>query len=229
MKIFDPQVFGNRRIDIIGAGATGSRIALSLAKLGVQNLHVWDFDTIAEHNIANQAYSVSDIGRLKVEALADLIEEATGLHIEQHPVAVDADTQLGEAVFLLTDTMKSRRLIWEGAVKFKPLTNVMIETRMGAETGRVYTTNPSDYDEGKAWEATLCEDTEAADSLCGSRITVGPTAEIISGLAVWQFMRWVTWYATGENKPDSEVIFAVRPMCMMSRQFVASGAAPALQ
>jgi hypothetical protein len=96
---------------------------------------------------------------------------------------------------------------------------------MGAETGRVYTTIPSDYDECKAWEATLCEDDKAVDSLCGSRITVGPTAEIISGLAVWQFMYWAAWYATGENKPMSEVIFAVRPMFVMSRQFVIPTAA----
>jgi len=224
MKVFDPGTFGNRRVDVIGAGATGSRIALSLAKLGVQNLHVWDFDKIAEHNCANQAYGIEDIGRLKVEALAELIEDSTGLQITQHPVAVDGDTQLGEIVFLLTDTMASRKTIWDGAIKFKPMTNVMIETRMGAETGRIYTVLPSDYDECKAWESTLCKDEEAVDSLCGSRITVGPTAEMISGLAVWQFMRWAAWHTTGNDKPDSEVIFSVRPMFTMSRQFVVSKA-----
>ena len=42
-EIFNPSEFNPERIDIIGAGALGAEIVLQLAKLGIENLHVWDF------------------------------------------------------------------------------------------------------------------------------------------------------------------------------------------
>ena len=38
VEVFSPDAFGSRRIDIIGAGASGSRIVLALAKLGIENI-----------------------------------------------------------------------------------------------------------------------------------------------------------------------------------------------
>src|SRR5215813_5940026 len=84
VEVFSRDAFGNKRIDVIGAGATGSRIVLSLAKLGLENIHVWDFDTVEGHNIANQAYGMGDIGKLKVDALHDLVKAQTGLSIHKH-------------------------------------------------------------------------------------------------------------------------------------------------
>ena len=111
LSVFSPHAFGKKRVDIIGAGATGSRIVLSLAKLGVENIHVWDFDKVEEHNIANQIYGLENIGEPKVRALADVIKKSTGTAITAHDERVDGSKQLGEAVFLLTDTMESRKEI----------------------------------------------------------------------------------------------------------------------
>ena len=56
-------------VHIIGCGAIGSHIAEQLARLDIKNIHLWDFDTVSAHNIANQYYRNSDINTPKVEAL----------------------------------------------------------------------------------------------------------------------------------------------------------------
>jgi molybdopterin/thiamine biosynthesis adenylyltransferase len=217
LKVFSPADFGSTRIDIIGVGATGSRIALSIAKLGVSNLHIWDFDKIESHNLANQAFGLADVGRPKVEAMADLIKAQTGLEVVPHNEAVTGRTRLGNVVFLLTDTMKSRKEIWEGAIKYKPHISAMIETRMGVDEGRVYVARPTAPAEIDMWEGTLCDDKEATESLCGSRITVGPTAEVISGLAVWRFISWFKFHKDGGEAPPVETIMFLNPSGFMTR------------
>jgi molybdopterin/thiamine biosynthesis adenylyltransferase len=220
LDVFSPQKFGQRRIDVIGAGATGSRIVLSLAKLGIDDIHVWDFDVVESHNIANQAYALADIGRPKVEALRDLVKAQTGLEISIHNERVDGKQALGHVVFLLVDTMAARKEIFEKGLRYKPRTKLMIETRMGADEGRVYTINPNKPAQVKGWEATLYGDEAAPVSACGTSITVGPTAELISGLAVWQFIRWAAIDAGHQDALEHEILFVLRPtMTTMGSKF----------
>jgi molybdopterin/thiamine biosynthesis adenylyltransferase len=59
------------RVVVIGAGSTGSALALSLARAGVGWLRVVDPDRVELTNLAAQhVYSLHDVGRPKVEALA---------------------------------------------------------------------------------------------------------------------------------------------------------------
>lgn len=220
VDVFSPDAFDGKTIDVIGAGATGSRIVLSLAKLGLLNIRVWDFDEVEAHNIANQAYSLDDIGTLKVEALQKLVKQQTGTKIEIHPEAVDGTQELGDVVFLLTDTMASRKEIWKKGLRYKTRTRLMIETRMGSDEGRVYTIEPKRPKQVKGWEETLYDDVETEVSACGTSISVGPTAEYLSGLAVWQFIRWHAINSKqAEDKVDHELIFGMRAPFIISRSF----------
>ncbi len=219
IDVFSRDAFGDRRIDVVGAGATGSRIVLSLAKLGLENIHVWDFDTVEAHNIANQVYGMGDIGKLKVDALHDLVKAQTGLTIHKHAQRVDGSQELGDVVFVLTDTMASRKEIWKKGIRYKMRTKLMIETRMGASEGRVYTVVPTRAPHVKGWEGTLYDDAVAEVSACGTAITVGPTAEYLSGLAVWQLIRWQAIEQGKEDTLDNEILFGLRPPYIMTRQF----------
>lgn len=218
--VFSATAFGDKRIDVIGAGATGSRIALSLAKLGVSNLHVWDFDSVESHNIANQAFRLQDIGKLKVEALAEIVKELTGISIVQHNEMVDGSQKLGEIVFVLTDTMASRKEIFEKGLKLKPWTKVFFETRMGVSDYRIYSINPLKPAEYKAYDGTLYADEAAEVSACGSKISVGPTAEAVSAAAVWQFILW-NKIQNGEEVEDffNEIIYGFNPVCVFTNKF----------
>jgi hypothetical protein len=220
MSIFSPDQFGHRRVDVIGAGATGSRIAMSLAKLGLTSIHVWDFDTIEAHNVANQLFGNDQLGQKKVAALAELIKRATGTKITIHDEKVDGNQPLGEVVFLLVDSMAGRKEIWSRGLKFKPQTKLLIETRMGADSGRVYTLNPSKMTHIKAYEQTLYADEETEVSACGASISVGPTAEVVSGLAVWQLIRWFSIEQGKDDSLENEIVFSLRPMStIISRSF----------
>lgn len=219
IDVFSPASFGKRRIDVIGAGATGSRIVLGLAKLGLDNIHVWDFDSVESHNIANQAYALADIGKTKLDALKELVKAATGLDIDTHAERVDGTQELGEIVFLLTDTMSSRKEIWNKGLRYKSRTKLVIETRMGKDQGRVYVVNPMKPSQVKAYEGTLYDDEVAEVSACGTNITVGATAEFLSGLAQTQLIRWNEVQQGKEDALDHEIIFGLNPPIFMTRRF----------
>lgn len=219
LSVFDPYKFGDKRVDVIGCGATGSRIAMSLAKLGISNLHIWDFDIVEAHNIANQIFEQDDIGKNKVDALAKHILEATGLQVNVHVQKVDGSQKLGEVVFVLTDTMSSRKEIWGKGIRYQLQIQLMIETRMGSDNGRIYAINPCKRSHVKAWEDTLHSDEVSEISACGTSISVGPTAEIVSGLAVWQFVRWFESEKNIDEESDQEILFSLRPMQTITRQF----------
>lgn len=56
VNIFKPEEF-KTPIQIIGAGATGSWVALSLAKMGIENMTIYDFDEVGMHNLPNQCFT----------------------------------------------------------------------------------------------------------------------------------------------------------------------------
>ena len=63
------------RINIVGCGSVGATLAENLVRLGITNLALWDMDVVNPHNLANQIFRQQDIGRPKVEALADILFE----------------------------------------------------------------------------------------------------------------------------------------------------------
>ena len=61
------------RVAIIGCGGLGSNVAAMLVRSGVGELTIIDFDRVEEDNLNRQMFFRDDIGRLKSEALADLL------------------------------------------------------------------------------------------------------------------------------------------------------------
>lgn len=218
-SVFDPDAFGNKRIDVIGVGATGSKVVLSLAKLGIEKIRVWDPDVVEKHNVGNQAFGNDDVGKTKVSALAEMVLRQTGLVLEQRAEYVDGTQELGPIVFLLTDTMASRKQIWEGSLRFKSRVKLMIETRLGADSMYIYSINPCALPEVEGWEATLCEDAKVERSACGSKTSVGPSAGILAEKAVWQLIRWFAIENGQEDVLDHEIMECFRPPAIYNRQF----------
>jgi hypothetical protein len=114
--------------------------------------------------------------------------------------------------------------IFQQAIKNQPRTSVLIEVRMGAAEGRVYTLNPCDPAHFAAYEETLGRDEEepTEPGVCRANPSVGPTGDIISGLAVWQFFKWWNWnYALDEGAsvipqpPEFELRWMVLPITML--------------
>jgi molybdopterin/thiamine biosynthesis adenylyltransferase len=216
LSIFSPEKFGQRRIDIIGVGASGSHVALLVAKLGVKNLHIWDFDHVEDHNLANQMYGPDDVGKPKVDACADLIKYQTGLVVTKHNQKLEAGHKdLGEIVFLLVDSMKARTEIAEKCINMNFKTKLMIETRMGEETGMIYTVDMMNGMDYKSWKTTLYADEEAAPSACGAATTIGSTAMMVASYATWQMLNWIR----NDKIETNEIIFSTRPPMIDAHSF----------
>lgn len=56
-------------VAIAGLGGIGSHIAVDLARVGVGNLHLVDFDIVETSNLNRQVYFMKDIGQKKTESL----------------------------------------------------------------------------------------------------------------------------------------------------------------
>ena len=65
----------NKKIAIIGAGAIGSSLAISLARGGARFIGLWDGDHVEPGNICRSLYHKNFIGTQKSQALATMIKE----------------------------------------------------------------------------------------------------------------------------------------------------------
>lgn len=199
MELFDPHNF-NDPVTVIGCGATGSWLALALAKLGLTNITVYDFDVIESHNIPNQAYSISQIGQPKVNVLYDIIYNTTGTKINIKNERY-TNQRLTGIVFLMVDSMAERKRIWETSIKLKSQIKLMIEPRMGLDMGRIYNVNPLDMEQIKRYEETLYSDDVAEVSACGASMTVITTA---LGIASWCGRSLINWH--NKEELDNEIL-----------------------
>lgn len=131
-------------ITVIGAGAIGSYTTVALAKLGLENITVWDFDSVEAHNIGNQAFGVSQIGRKKVDALYNTIVEMAAVKI----VPVDEKFQDGcpatGHLFMLVDSMEARKVILDSVMYNNLPVSDIYEGRMGFLGGQTLHYTPTD-------------------------------------------------------------------------------------
>jgi molybdopterin/thiamine biosynthesis adenylyltransferase len=212
LEIFNPDKF-THPIHIIGVGATGSKITLELAKLGIDNIHVWDNDIVERKNVCNQEFGLNDVGKDKVDALADIVKLKTGLDLIKHNEFVK-DQELEGIIFLLTDSMSSRKEIYDNCLKLNLNIPVFIETRMGVDEGRLYTINPIDLQQLNEYEKSLYSSEEVTErSACGTVPGLGATSGFISSVVVWQFIMWYKRYVLNEENIvlKQRVLFYLNP------------------
>lgn len=195
-EIFNPRDH-DTGLTIIGAGAVGSRVFATLVELGLTRIKVFDPDSVEEHNLSNQAFSWNDVGDYKVNGLHRWAERKIGYagftsmnSLTRWPTAVTPENlhELDGTVFLLVDSLETRRQLVEALPS--PCFDIprVIDTRMAATHGVIYTFNPSDEEQRAQYLATLGADEDAEVSACGSPFSVAPTAALIANLAVWQFI-----------------------------------------
>jgi molybdopterin/thiamine biosynthesis adenylyltransferase len=73
--ILETDALLNVKTVISGCGSVGSQVALELARSGVGSFLLIDNDQLAYHNLCRHQCGISDVGRLKVDAVRDRILE----------------------------------------------------------------------------------------------------------------------------------------------------------
>jgi hypothetical protein len=161
----------NEPITIIGAGAIGSFVTLSLAKMGFENLTVYDFDKIEIENMNCQFYRKTDVGEFKVHALKDLVRSFTDVEITAKNEAYVSGVFPG-IVVMAVDSMKVRRLIWENHKEISFHTKLIIDGRMGGESALIYGMKPLSQEDIVSYEKTLYSDENAVQERCTAKATM---------------------------------------------------------
>ncbi|MDR0859901.1 MAG: ThiF family adenylyltransferase [Candidatus Peribacteria bacterium] len=221
-KFFNPEAFGGRTVVIIGAGAIGSHLIEQLARSGIWCIIVYDFDIVEEHNLHNQAFDRRHIGIKKVNAMMQIVAEATGLELEIYDEKVDGSQEMGEVVFLVVDSFDARRQIFERALEDSFTTKVVFDARMGATSGQVHMINPNNREDCIQWKKTLYNDNDVVvENSCRSKEAVGATALGVVCHLVWQFFDWFAW--TQGNGPEPVKLrqfnFSGTPTMFTNRDF----------
>lgn len=204
---FQPEKI-NCRIHIVGCGSVGATVAENLARCGITKFTLWDFDVVEPKNLANQIFRVKDIGKLKVEALKDILMDINPeieADVKLKPKGWNGE-QLNGFVFLAVDNIELRRKIVEMHFD-NPYVRAMFDFRTRLEDAQHYAANWSDLDMKKALLNSMAfSHDEAAEetpvSACNVTLSVCPTVRVICALGVANFMNF--W----NGKPLKKLILA---------------------
>lgn len=185
------------RIHIVGCGSVGSTLAENLSRCGVTKMTLWDFDTVEAHNIVNQMFRQQDVGKLKVEALKDILMDINPEikdDVELKPKGWEGKLMSGY-IFLCVDNIELRRTIVEKHMD-SPYVKAVFDFRTLLESAQHYAADWSDYkmkqDLLKSMQFSHEEAAEETPvSACGVTLGVATTVRLICALGVNNYINFV--------------------------------------
>lgn len=90
------------RVGVVGNGSVGGFIAESIARTGIEDMMLMDFDLVEELNLDRLNFATrDDIGRMKIDALGDFLEQratAATFRIDRVPFAIYEEEALRKAL-----------------------------------------------------------------------------------------------------------------------------------
>jgi molybdopterin/thiamine biosynthesis adenylyltransferase len=125
-------------ITIIGAGAIGSLVTMSLAKMGCGDITVYDDDTIEMHNLSNQFYREEDLERPKVEALKRIITSFCGIDITPVNKRFEGEDLETYVLVSAVDSMQVRHDLFKFLRETPLKPKLFVDGRMGALFGHTF-------------------------------------------------------------------------------------------
>jgi hypothetical protein len=173
-------------ITVIGVGAVGRQVTLQLAAIGARRIQLVDFDHVDESNITTQAYLAEDVGLPKVTALASAVKKLDStVELEMVHERFRPKLRVGKAIFCCVDSIETRSAIWRSVSR---RTEFWADGRMLGEAIRVLAV--TDHIGRHHYGATLFAGAAAQPGRCTARSTIY-SANILAGLMVHQFVRWL--------------------------------------
>lgn len=135
--------------------------------MGVPRLAVWDDDDVSEHNFPMSAYRLEkDFMRPKVDALRDIVKEATGLVIDARREKYEGQ-ELTDPVVVCVDTMEARQAVWRNA-RMNNDVAILIDTRTASKLLWVFAVQTCDHDDAAYYDHHVSYGSkQAAQHMCG--------------------------------------------------------------
>ena len=115
------------KVCVVGWWGIGSNSVYCLAKQGIMNIKVVDFDKVEIENTWSQFYTEKHIGMYKVEALQQQVLEQTGVKIDIVKSKYRSSNIKGyDVIILALDNLETRKQIVEDCESWQ----VILDTRM---------------------------------------------------------------------------------------------------
>jgi hypothetical protein len=167
--IFNPKKI-KATIGIVGVGSVGSFTTLALTKMGANVQSVFDSDIIEEHNIPNQFFKLSDIGKHKSVALKTLVKEFSGTDITTNPNVDNKTLFTNDIIISCVDSMEARKKIFAQVKRSK--IEWYLDSRMGGKVCTLLTVNMNNANSIMAYEKTLIDDKKTLQIPCTQKTII---------------------------------------------------------
>ncbi len=102
-------------VTLVGAGGIGAITALTLAKMGVNSLTIYDGDIVSPENMPTQLHRLGTEGESKVEALAKtlaLFSDDTTVFPIDGDIVLEGEPLSGQVIISAVDSITARKVIW---------------------------------------------------------------------------------------------------------------------
>ena len=195
-EFFQPEK-DDSMIHIVGCGSVGSTLAENLVRCGITRFTLWDFDKVENHNIVNQMFRQCDVGKLKVEALRDILIDINPEVSSKVTLKPDGWTGklLSGYIFLAVDSIELRREFVEKHMG-SPFVKAIFDCRTLLESAQGYAADWADLrSKENLLNSMQFSHSEAADetpvSACGITLGVATTVRLICALQVNNYINFV--------------------------------------
>lgn len=192
LEFFDPEKVKNRRHHIIGCGSIGSNVAELLARFGIENLVLYDFDIVESHNIANQIYTEEDVSFPKTEQLAKILYKINPKLKSTLKIRGKYENQtLTDYVFMCVDSVEVRQQIVKNNM-MNPMIKGIFDFRTTLYEGQCYYADWSKMREKESLLESLNFTHEEAlantpVSACGFELSVAPVVRMTAEWGIVNF------------------------------------------
>lgn len=184
-ELLDPALV-THDIVLIGCGAIGSHLAVSMARMGLTKIKFFDFDVIESKNVNNQAYFNDQVGMNKVDALYDNLVRINGLFSKSQFINKKfekntCNKEFGKDTIIILAVDVGRQEI-HNWLKNDPRVVYMIETGISHDVCRVQVV---DAKTKKLMEIARPDQEITPDedrSACGESLSIGGAIEICTGI-----------------------------------------------
>lgn len=181
---------------VIGCGAIGSHVCEELARLGISNVHLYDFDTVSSHNITNQMFMTNDIGAAKVDVCEAMMKAINPeIKVTKHPQGLVEPYICNGILILCVDNIDLRREIVK-ANYYNPYCAAYLDFRMRLTDAQHYFADGQDQFQKDTLLNTMDfthEEAHAATptSACGVELSVVYTVKAVTAFGMANMIKWL--------------------------------------
>ena len=185
-------------IILAGLGGIGSYVTFLLARMKPRSLFLYDDDDVEFVNMSGQLYSFTDVGKKKVNAIANMISNYAGYNnVFAIPEKFTEDCEASDIMICGFDNMQARKTFfkkWLNHVNSKSEEEqkhcLFIDGRLAAEELQVFCIQGDDDYNKANYENYLFSDDEADETVCSYKQTTF-MANMIGSIIVNLFTNFV--------------------------------------